>query len=91
MLGGVYNTPKRATDAETYITGKAINATTADAAGKATSDVAKTDGPPGQPVQVPDRQDSHQESSAGQRLRPNHQNEGEPSVYSGRLTLFKSD
>jgi xanthine dehydrogenase YagS FAD-binding subunit len=42
VLGGVYNQPKRATDAETYITSKAVNATTADAAGKATSDVAKT-------------------------------------------------
>ena len=44
VLGGVYNTPKRATDAETYITGKAINATTADAAGAATAAAVTTAG-----------------------------------------------
>ncbi len=40
VLGGVYNTPKVATDAQTYITGKAISATTADAAGAATQTAA---------------------------------------------------
>jgi len=41
VLGGVYNSPKRATDAETSITGKAISTSTADAAGAATANVAK--------------------------------------------------
>jgi xanthine dehydrogenase YagS FAD-binding subunit len=40
VLGGVYNTPKEATDAETYITGKAISTSTADSAGLATSTTA---------------------------------------------------
>jgi xanthine dehydrogenase YagS FAD-binding subunit len=40
VMGGVYNTPKRATDAETYITGKAVSSTTADAAGAATATAA---------------------------------------------------
>jgi xanthine dehydrogenase YagS FAD-binding subunit len=40
VLGGVYNTPKRANDAETYITGKAITTANADAAGAATATVA---------------------------------------------------
>jgi xanthine dehydrogenase YagS FAD-binding subunit len=40
VLGGVYNSPKRATDAETSITGKAVSTTTADAAGAATATVA---------------------------------------------------
>jgi xanthine dehydrogenase YagS FAD-binding subunit len=40
VLGGVYNTPKRATDAETSITGKAVTTATADAAGAATAAVA---------------------------------------------------
>jgi len=40
VLGGVFNTPKRATDAETSITGKAINTATADAAGAATMTAA---------------------------------------------------
>jgi xanthine dehydrogenase YagS FAD-binding subunit len=42
VMGGVYNTPKRATDAETSITGKAISATTADAAGGATQTAANS-------------------------------------------------
>ena len=41
MLGGVYNTPRRATDAETSITGKAINTANAEAAGAATAAKAK--------------------------------------------------
>ena len=40
VLGGVYNSPKRATDAETSITGKAVTTATADAAGAATAAVA---------------------------------------------------
>jgi xanthine dehydrogenase YagS FAD-binding subunit len=40
VLGGVYNSPKRATDAETSITGKAVSTTTADAAGAATATAA---------------------------------------------------
>jgi xanthine dehydrogenase YagS FAD-binding subunit len=40
VLGGVYNSPKRATDAETSITGKAVGTATADAAGAATATVA---------------------------------------------------
>ena len=40
VLGGVYNSPKRATDAENSITGKAISNTTADAAGAATATAA---------------------------------------------------
>jgi len=40
VLGGVYNSPKRATDAETSITGKAVTTATADAAGAATASVA---------------------------------------------------
>lgn len=40
VLGGVYNTPKRATDAESYITGKAITIANADAAGAATAAIA---------------------------------------------------
>jgi xanthine dehydrogenase YagS FAD-binding subunit len=40
VLGGVYNSPKRATDAETSITGKAVSAATADAAGAATAATA---------------------------------------------------
>jgi xanthine dehydrogenase YagS FAD-binding subunit len=40
VLGGVYNSPKRATDAETSITGKAVSATTADTAGAATATAA---------------------------------------------------
>jgi xanthine dehydrogenase YagS FAD-binding subunit len=40
VLGGVYNTPKRATDAEKSITGQAINTTTATAAGQATATAA---------------------------------------------------
>jgi len=40
VLGGVYNTPKRATDAETYITGKAITTSSADSAGLATKTTA---------------------------------------------------
>jgi xanthine dehydrogenase YagS FAD-binding subunit len=35
VLGGVYNTPRKATAAETAINGKAINATNAAAAGDA--------------------------------------------------------
>jgi xanthine dehydrogenase YagS FAD-binding subunit len=42
VLGGVYNMPKRATDAETSITGKSIGTDTADAAGAATANTAKT-------------------------------------------------
>jgi xanthine dehydrogenase YagS FAD-binding subunit len=42
VLGGVYNSPKRATDAESSITGKAISTATADAAGAATATVATT-------------------------------------------------
>jgi xanthine dehydrogenase YagS FAD-binding subunit len=42
VLGGVYNTPKHATDAETSITGQAINTTTATTAGAATATTAKT-------------------------------------------------
>jgi xanthine dehydrogenase YagS FAD-binding subunit len=41
VLGGVYNTPKRATDAETSITGQTINTNTALAAGTATATTAK--------------------------------------------------
>ncbi len=40
VLGGVYNSPKRATDAETSITGKAVTTATADAAGAATAAAA---------------------------------------------------
>ena len=40
VLGGVYNSPKRATNAETSITGKAVTTATADAAGAATAAVA---------------------------------------------------
>jgi xanthine dehydrogenase YagS FAD-binding subunit len=40
VLGGVYNSPKRATDAETSITGKAVTTTSADTAGAATATVA---------------------------------------------------
>ena len=40
VLGGVYNSPKRATDAETSITGKAISTATADTAGAATATAA---------------------------------------------------
>jgi xanthine dehydrogenase YagS FAD-binding subunit len=40
VLGGVFNQPKRATDAETSITGKAISATTAGTAGAATATAA---------------------------------------------------
>jgi xanthine dehydrogenase YagS FAD-binding subunit len=42
VLGGVYNSPKRAVDAERYIAGKVINTDTADAAGTATAAVATT-------------------------------------------------
>lgn len=42
VLGGVYNSPKRAVDAEKYIVGKVINTDTADAAGTATAAVATT-------------------------------------------------
>ena len=42
VLGGVYNSPKRATDAETSITGKAVSTATADTAGAATQTVANT-------------------------------------------------
>ena len=41
VLGGVYNTPRRATDAEDSITGKAINTANAEAAGDATATKAK--------------------------------------------------
>jgi xanthine dehydrogenase YagS FAD-binding subunit len=40
VLGGVFNSPKVATDAQTSITGKAISAATAEAAGAATSATA---------------------------------------------------
>ena len=40
VLGGVYNSPKRATDAETSITGKAVSTATADTAGAATATAA---------------------------------------------------
>jgi xanthine dehydrogenase YagS FAD-binding subunit len=40
VLGGVYNSPKRATDAETSITGKAVSTATADAAGAGTATAA---------------------------------------------------
>ena len=42
VLGGVYNSPKRAIDAERYITDKVINTDTAVAAGAATATVATT-------------------------------------------------
>ena len=42
VLGDVYNSPKRAVDAERYITSKAINTDTADVAGTATAAVATT-------------------------------------------------
>ena len=42
VLGGVYNSPKRAVDAERYIAGKVINTDTADAAGIATAAIATT-------------------------------------------------
>ena len=42
VLGGVYNSPKRAVDAERNITSKVINTNTADAAGIATAAVATT-------------------------------------------------
>lgn len=40
VLGGVYNSPKRATEAETSITGKAVSTATAEAAGAATQTAA---------------------------------------------------
>jgi xanthine dehydrogenase YagS FAD-binding subunit len=40
VLGGVYNSPRRATDAESAITGKSVTAATADAAGAATATAA---------------------------------------------------
>ena len=42
VLGGVYNTPKRADDAESSITGNAINEADATAAGEATAAKAKS-------------------------------------------------
>ena len=42
VLGGVYNTPKRADDAESSITGKAVNTANAEAAGEATAAKAKS-------------------------------------------------
>jgi len=52
VLGGVYNSPKVATDAQTSITGKAINATTADAAGAATANTATSSALPANKYKV---------------------------------------
>ena len=52
VLGGVYNSPKRATDAETSITGKAVSTATADAAGAATQTVANATALPGNKYKV---------------------------------------
>ena len=41
VMGGVYNTPKRVTDAENSITGQAINTDSATAAGEAAATAAK--------------------------------------------------